>query len=303
LISIIIPLYNKEFHIERTLKSVLSQTFQEFEVIIVDDGSTDNSVLEVNKFNDKRIRIISQENMGVSAARNRGIEESKYDFVSFLDADDEWVPDYLNTIHTLIVKYKDCSVYATSYYIDTKGVIMKNEIRGLTFENNGIIDDYFHIASINMPPLWTSAITVKKSALNHIGGFPVGIKSGEDLLTWARLAVFYKIAYDKKCLSIYHDDVEKWEPGRSTDQEDVVGQELKKLFISIGNDRRRSLRKYIGLWHKMRASTFLRHDQRLLTVKEACLSLYYNPFNYKTYLFMFLAFMPSNFYKYILSRA
>lgn len=301
--SVIIPLYNKEKYIARTIQSVLRQTYDNFEIIIVDDGSTDNSLCEVKKFYDERIRIFSQKNSGVSAARNRGVEESKYDLIAFVDADDEWLPNYLSTIYSMVKKYEDCSVYATSYYIDTNGVITANNVKELEFNNDGVMDDYFHIASINTPPLWTSAITVNKTVLKKIGSFPIGIKSGEDLLTWARLAVTNKIAYTKICLSIYHNDVEKWDAGRPTDQIDIVGEELKKLLITIDKKHYKSLKMYIGLWHKMRASTFLRHNQRLLTLKESLLSVYYSPFNYKIYLFIFLTIMPSSFIKYVFRRA
>lgn len=86
MISVIIPLYNKEKQVAHTLESVLSQTFQRFEIVVVNDGSTDNSVAEVEKIGDSRIRLIHQKNGGVSAARNRGIEDSKYELLAF------WMP-------------------------------------------------------------------------------------------------------------------------------------------------------------------------------------------------------------------
>ena len=95
MISIIIPLYNKEANIKKTLKSVLAQDYSDFELIIVNDGSTDKSVEVINSsFNDSRIQIINQENKGASAARNRGVEASKFNYISFIDADDEWETDY-----------------------------------------------------------------------------------------------------------------------------------------------------------------------------------------------------------------
>lgn len=98
MISIVIPLYNKEKQIAHTLQSVFAQTFQDFEIVIVDDGSTDNSVMEVKKFDDPRVLLIQQSNAGVSAARNRGIEEANGELIAFLDADDEWMPEFLQTI-------------------------------------------------------------------------------------------------------------------------------------------------------------------------------------------------------------
>ena len=110
MISIVIPLYNKEKQIAHTLQSVFAQTFQDFEIVIVDDGSTDNSVMEVKKFDDPRVLLIQQSNAGVSAARNRGIEEANGELIAFLDADDEWMPEFLQTIlqlkkYILIVKF------------------------------------------------------------------------------------------------------------------------------------------------------------------------------------------------------
>lgn len=101
MISVVIPLYNKEKQIANTLHSVLRQTFQNFEIVVVNDGSTDNSVQEVEKVNDIRIRIVHQNNAGVSAARNKGIEEARYDIIAFLDADDEWKAEYLETQYYL----------------------------------------------------------------------------------------------------------------------------------------------------------------------------------------------------------
>ena len=90
MISVVIPLYNKEKYIKRAIESVLNQTFQKFEIIVVNDGSTDKSAEIVQNIKDPRIRLINQKNAGVSAARNRGIQEAKYEYIAFLDADDFW---------------------------------------------------------------------------------------------------------------------------------------------------------------------------------------------------------------------
>ncbi len=92
LISVVIPLYNKEPYIKRAIDSILAQKIQDYEIIVIDDGSTDKSAEVVKSFPDPRIRLIQQENAGVSAARNRGIEEAKAELIAFLDADDEWTP-------------------------------------------------------------------------------------------------------------------------------------------------------------------------------------------------------------------
>ena len=105
MISIVIPLYNKKELIVKTVQSILNQTYHNFEIIIVDDGSTDGSADEVKTIKDSRIRLISQKNSGVASARNRGIKESQGDFVAFIDADDLWSPDYLYTLISLTQNY------------------------------------------------------------------------------------------------------------------------------------------------------------------------------------------------------
>src|SRR5574344_715427 len=114
MISVVIPLYNKERYIEKTIHSVLKQSFNKFEIVVVNDGSTDNSLAIVESIRDSRIRVFDQKNSGVSAARNRGIKEAKYDFIAFLDGDDEWLSNHLPIIANLIDKYPSCGVFATS---------------------------------------------------------------------------------------------------------------------------------------------------------------------------------------------
>ncbi len=106
-VSVVIPLYNKGLYIARALNSVLAQTFQDFEVILVDDGSTDDGAEVIGGVDDPRIQLIQQENLGVSAARNRGIEAARAELVAFLDADDEWLPCFLSKIIDLSDKYPE----------------------------------------------------------------------------------------------------------------------------------------------------------------------------------------------------
>ena len=302
MISVVIPLYNKEKQIAHTIQTVLAQTFQNFEIVIVNDGSTDNSVIEVEKLYVPRIRLIHQANAGVAAARNKGIEESQYDLIAFLDADDEWKPSYLETQYALFKKYHECSVYACNYeFKDTNGNVSKTIIKRLPFEEtDGILSNYFDVASCSHPPLWTSAVMVKKTAIKNIGGFPIEIKSGEDLLTWARLASKYRIAYNTTSLSIYHldEDFSKLPP-RKQDIGDPVGKGLIELQHIYNPPH---IKQYISHWHKMRASTAIRFGERAETIQESCKALAYNPINYKTLPFIFLALMPSKIRISIISR-
>lgn len=293
MISVIIPLYNKGKNILYTLRSVLNQTFSDFEVVIVDDGSTDNSVTEVEKVQDDRIRLFHQQNAGVSAARNRGIAEARGELIAFLDADDEWKLEYLATQYHLSQKYPECSVFACNYeFRNAKGCVMPTIIHKLSFAGeDGIFINYFEVASCSHPPLWTSAVVVRKAALQAIGGFPVGVKSGEDLLTWARLAVKGKIAYSRRSLAIFN--VEGYnisdKPKRVPAENDVVGKELQLLLAKYPS---KGLKHYNALWHKMRSSVYLRLNMRRLSIKEAIWAIRFSPLNYKLYIYIILNLLP-----------
>ena len=115
--SVVIPLYNKEHYIAGTLRSVLTQTFPDYEVIVVDDGSTDNSLQACKTVQSDKIRIVQQANQGVSAARNKGIELAAGEYICFLDADDTWHPDYLQNIETIVQKYPQSDIFVTAYRI------------------------------------------------------------------------------------------------------------------------------------------------------------------------------------------
>lgn len=297
MISVVIPLYNKERQIACTLQSVFEQTFQNFEIVIVDDGSTDNSVEEVEKFDDSRIRLIHQTNAGVSAARNRGIEEASGELIAFLDADDVWMPEYLATQYGLYQKYPECSVYACNYeFRDSEGKVTPTIIRKLPFEGeDGILSNYFEVASCSHPPICSISIMVKKMAIQAIGGFPLGIKSGEDLLTWARLAVSGAIVYSRKSLAVFVRDeglFNKDQQLRVPEKEDIVGLELKKLYNI--NRHIIGLNKYVALWHKMRTRIFIDKKDRRKAIKECLISMKYN-MNVKILVFLVLIFLPSSF--------
>lgn len=293
MISVIIPLYNKADKIEKTLKSVFAQTYNDFEIVIVDDGSTDNSAAIVEHFGDPRIRLIRQKNSGVSAARNKGIRESKGEYVALLDADDEWDSKYLSTQVAMIKKYPTCQIFVTNYQMrKTNGESRSAIVNGLEFEEDGIMSSYFKIASQSEPPCCSINIVAKKECFQAIGGFPLGIRSGEDLLTWARLAARYKIAYNRRPLAIFNVEGYgvKEKPKRVPAEDDVVGHELKVLAKEYNPPY---IREYISLWYKMRSSVYMRLGMRRKSISEAIKGLRYNPFNYKLYAFTLLNLLPS----------
>ena len=297
--SVVIPLYNKEDTIARALQSVLDQTFQNFEIIVVDDGSTDKGPCIVDTFDDSRIRIIHQKNQGVSAARNRGITEAGNELIAFLDADDEWLPGFLMTIQQLIDAHPNCNAYGSRYLFGLPdGQTRPCLIRGLDDGFSGVLNDYFRIASRSDPPINSSSVVVRKTAINAVGGFPLEIKTGEDLLTWARLACLGQIAYTMHPGSIFwlsptpnHLNTDK--SSRKPDQLDQMGDALKELQEYCPMADIASLKAYIALWHKMRASSFLVSGMRFFALKEIWLSIKYFP-RLKLFLYFCLLFIPKS---------
>ena len=193
--SIIIPLYNKADYVAETLRSVLNQTYNYYEVIVVNDSSTDNSLEIVSSFHDKRIHIYTKKNEGVSAARNYGIMHAKHDYIAFLDADDIWDIDYLECQKKMIDKYPNAGIYSIAFYMIKYGKkvfcnILPNK------ERDFLIDDYFKQSVVNgLSICWTSSLCLRKDIIKHMPMFRVGIKRGEDLDLWLRVALEYDIAY------------------------------------------------------------------------------------------------------------
>lgn len=302
MISVVIPLFNKEGLIGDTINSVLNQTCQNFEIVVVNDGSSDHSVVEVEAINDCRIRLINQSNAGVSEARNRGIQEAKGKYIAFLDADDKWHPDYLESINELIKAYPDCDVLTARYqFIDEYGNTRPSILRGIEQGcSNCRLDNYFHIASNSDAPLWTSAVVASRNALISVGGFPVGITSGEDLLTWAKLATKYNIALCNKILATYYTPTSGPTgkvPADLKSTHDAVGTQLCQLFTEYPES---GIKEYVAFWYKMRSRINIGRCNRWATIKCACKSLRYNFKQIKPWVFMALAVSPNVVIKKIL---
>lgn len=200
--SVIIPLYNKEAYVRKALESVIAQTFKDFECIVVDDGSTDNSADVVRELVNDRFRLIRQPNAGVAAARNNGVAASNGEYLCFLDADDWWEPNFLEEMDRLIKEYPDAGLYATNYVYYKPG---KTHM-ALKLERGYMNYPEAYLRSGAMPV--TSITTgMLRKVFDEMGGFPVGIKLGEDFLLWAKTALHYKVAFCEKPLAYYNNDI------------------------------------------------------------------------------------------------
>lgn len=207
-ISVIIPLYNKAPHIARAIDSVLSQTVQNFEILVIDDGSTDNGGQIVASYADSRIRLTRQENQGVSAARNRGIFEAQADFLAFLDADDEWGKDHLEVLFRLRRNFPEAGAYSTAYIHvcpgDKRIPVKIKKIPSAPWE--GLLPDYFLSASFGEPPVWSSAVAIPHTIFHNVGLFKASEKLGEDLDMWGRIALRYPIAFSWRGVAFFRED-------------------------------------------------------------------------------------------------
>lgn len=210
--SVIIPLYNKAPYVAKAVGSVLAQTFTDFELVIVDDGSKDNSaqIAEKTIEGHDNCRLIRQENAGVSVARNNGVALSHGEYLCFLDADDWWASTFLEEMSKLIEEFPDAGIYGTGYTIvnETK---RKTRVAPIgvdrDFEKDYISYCQVYAKTLAMP-LWTGAVCIPKPIFDEMKGFPKGIKLGEDFLLWIRIALKYKTAFLNKPLAYYNQDVD-----------------------------------------------------------------------------------------------
>ena len=183
--SIIIPLYNKERSIRTALESVLGQHYTNFEVIVVNDGSTDNSLKNAESIVDPRIRLLNKPNGGVSSARNRGIKESTGDWIAFFDADDVLYPNALEEYKFLIEQFPEAKVVSTSVDQTNK----KYNSR----PNRYLITDYdlaetICTAKTGFAVTNSDCICVRRDCFDHVGLFNENYTHGEDLDMWQRLS-------------------------------------------------------------------------------------------------------------------
>lgn len=222
MISVVIPLYNKEAYIADTINCILEQSFKNFEIIVIDDGSKDNGSEIVTRLSntDKRIRLIQKENGGVSSARNRGILEAKYDYIAFIDADDKWSSEHLMNIWNLINKYTEADIFTSNFArVYNYGEIKNN--RNVYELPEGIISNYFKY-SLKKGLINSSCVCVSKKALMNVGMFDENYSHGEDIDLWNRLVRKYKVAYTPIVSSYYIMDTEnnasKVKPTKTADR-------------------------------------------------------------------------------------
>lgn len=212
-VSIIIPLYNKAPYLQKALESVCAQTYEDWECIIMDDGSTDDSatiaaqwISQQEENTRKRFRLLHQANAGVAAARNHAVAASSGEKIAFLDADDWWEPTFLQEMLVFSEQYPEAGIWGCNYIYYKPG---KTRI-GVT----NVAYEFPNAAWINYPksyyqgtgmPIWTGAVLISRTIFDAMGGFPMGVRLGEDFLLWAHIALQYPIVFLDKPLAYYNN--------------------------------------------------------------------------------------------------
>ncbi len=239
--SVIIPLFNKQDYITATLNSVLRQSYASFEIIVVDDGSTDESLKRVETMVASKIKIIPHKtNKGLAAARNTGIKHARGRFIAFLDADDLWCSDFLETIHRLHLTFPNAQILATNYQLTYHkkrfGFTCHHE-----YKQGMLIDNYF-ISAKNR--YCYSSVVFGREVFNTIGFFNEEVNYGEEEDFTIRVNLKHKLAYTESPKVFY----------LKGDKHQLTARDGKKRIIPdysvyLKEAPSESLKKYISFIH------------------------------------------------------
>jgi len=231
-ISIIIPLYNKELSCTAAIQSVLSQTYSYFELIIINDGSTDGSlrVAEKSIKADTRVRLITQKNQGVSVARNNGVLEANYDLLAFLDADDLWHPRYLEVMIDAVKEYPSEQWFGMSFKRFSGNLTIPPLQKKITFQKlNFLYNSYHH--STRKPGavslVYSDSFIMKRWLFEKAGGYPTGMRYSEDVFFYFQASRFSSIVWSPAELTYYRTDAENKEVLRD------VPKPLPKFMVDL----------------------------------------------------------------------
>lgn len=245
-LTVIIPLYNKEATIHRAVESVLSQLGGGDKLLVIDDGSADGSSDVLAELSDPRLHLVSQENQGVSVARNRGIQSATTEHVAFLDADDWWMPGVVRRFKQMILECPNCSIYTVGHLRHIPGQrVDRQEREGVGAHE--VLSGVEFISRYSREQLINSSTScVKKQHLEQIGGFPSGAKSGEDIYVWLRVALLgHKVAVCHDALSV----IERGPPG-SGGQRDPVPYHIhwftqRAVRQGLDRDQRSAIARFV----------------------------------------------------------
>jgi glycosyltransferase involved in cell wall biosynthesis len=293
LVSVIISLYNKEDYVTRAIESILAQTYKHYEIIVVDDGSTDASRAVLEPYME-RITYIWQENAGPGAARNRGIRESSGQYLAFLDADDYWLEEYLENTVSFLERHLDVGAVATAYWRERAEGRLRWPPSNFG-EHCGPIGDFFTIYA-KTQFCWTGSVLLKRDILVRLGGFRAELKVGEDTELWCRVGAVSQWGYISKPLAVYDqktpDSLTRGE-GKISRTADLWDWEMTILpLLSHRQKRSYQYLRWMFLWGRLKTFLLYGDYQRL----HAHARVYRNQFSVLRGIFLVLfAISPARF--------
>ena len=249
--SVIVPVYNKEKYINNCLNSIIKQEYGNYELIIVCDPSTDNSKKEVEKFSDPRIRVLYRNKPGPGgyAARNLGIKEAKAEWITFLDADDEWLPGHLKNMHELTLKFSNV------YFLSSGWILMHNNKKVhddyyMNFNSLGPhiidLDNYLYHSTKNRRPVWTGTACFNKNKLNSDTYFPEdrNIQRGGDIYLWLKIIInTKKMAWSNHIGAIYNIEINNSVTKTASYDFKLLNKNVYNKFSSDLNKKQKKLLK------------------------------------------------------------
>lgn len=259
-ISVVMPLYNKAEHVRMGVASALAQSFADFELIIVDDGSTDSSAAIVEAVSSPKIRLIRQSNQGVSAARNRGMREADGKWVAFLDADDLWLNDHLAQLWRTHEVFPEAALIANNY--STTGVKSRSEA---TEVSRRITSRFIEEAALGKTWVFTSAAMVRKDVALGIGGFAEGESRGEDVDLWIRMALENPVALSSYVGTVYRKVANGLTSSTMVIEPDVAMRRIAQRIAddkSLGPELRNAMREFANRLALAHASDCLLRGQK-----------------------------------------
>lgn len=312
-VSVIIPTYNLANYICESIDSVLSQTYKDFEIIVVDDGSIDNTRDVLAKYNGI-IRYFYQENKGISAAINRGVKEYKGDYIAYLGVDDIWLPDHLNLqVNILDTNPEVAMTFSDAESFDEKGVIRvsfrSSEPPCLLPDKNSL---QYKIANTRLNDCSqfkgnfykdfligncavSSSVLMRRKCFEEIGNFDVNLPMNQDYDLWIRIAKRYSLFYLNKVTVRYRvrdDSASGSREIRAYRYREHDAVMLKKHLNDSPDEYKALIRKRISECYRITAWWYLTLNDFKKVRRLCCKSLTYNKVQIKLYLYILISFLP-----------
>lgn len=299
-ISIVIPLYNKASCILKTIQSVINQTYTNFELIVVNDGSTDEGVSIASSYPDSRIRVINKKNGGVCSARNRGIREAKGDYIAFIDADDLWEKDYLEEQVKMIHDFPEAAMWSINFAATRNEKICRRYKTGLPEGYRGYVKDYFLRADHESELSHPSCVLIRKDVFDKVGMWDERIRYSEDSDMWFRINAVYKTAFYDRIMVYYEQEAENRAMNRRRDMRYFLPYYVDKFKDPMFRGNKECY-TYVNRWCAVRIKQYYFSNDELnrKEAKEAATRLDYSVIPFKYRLFFCLPYsIAKKLYKY-----